>query len=723
MSLNFEDIIKILPNIDSKLEIFSKFSATREFYFQEESCPGFVGPNLSFSSILPREERAQVLLISASGAVGKSTFARQLSFIKRAPILDLSESSTIGLGSLTGAISRSFDRKYSNQVYSKIEDGEFFVIIDALDEGKLKTTESGFSEFIKDVADIASYNKDNPTIIMLGRTQIIETTWLLLSEQNVKANILHIDPFTIEQGHTYIEEKIKSTDLEMYKYLCNHRGQYEDVRDIIFQRIKDSISDQDSQYSEESKFFLGYAPVLDAISVLISKEKNYYSLKKRFVEEESTTSISILKTIVEEIIEREHNDKLIYNLKPQYDSVALEKGWNNWEDLYNSEEQSARLLSLIIGQKYNSNYCNIPDEIKSGYESALESWLPEHPFIYNGKKFANIVFESYVLAKTLGSTNKKVRLLAESYVNRPEYKDSPLLGNFYPSFSNTVLPEHLGLLYDSLFALQSETHKIKLTIDGSDPEDENIEYFADCEFEILSGEHSYSIYLTMSLDENSVVNFKTYLRDTHITLPCTVKLGHSSLEYELGPRVYIKSKNLNISTKTLIIKGDRAEPKKDKTNSIDSVVLNTKNYTGEVEKKPRAYIDLCVIWDGSEEYPWTDYSTKLELPKELPYEIYRRFRRIVTTLRSHSKGALARVEDKINHNRVLQGKIGEKILEQLIRDNILYLENGFYFWNSERADELLGIDWPTLRQGKSSEKLNQYLLELFEYELRGNESV
>lgn len=66
-------------------------------------------------------------------------------------------------------------------------------------------------------------------------------------------------------------------------------------------------------------------------------------------------------------------------------------------------------------------------------------------------------------------------------------------------------------------------------------------------------------------------------------------------------------------------------------------------------------------WRGAEAYLWVEHYVSGDGPYASEREMneaYRRFKRIVMTLRSHSKGGLARYRGKIEHRRVLQGSLG-----------------------------------------------------------------
>ncbi len=91
------------------------------------------------------------------------------------------------------------------------------------------------------------------------------------------------------------------------------------------------------------------------------------------------------------------------------------------------------------------------------------------------------------------------------------------------------------------------------------------------------------------------------------------------------------------------------------------------------------------------------------------HEVRRRFQRIVTTLRSHSKGSLARYKGKIEHRRVLQNEVGRELLKKLLSEGIMKIKEDFYHWVPERASAVLKVSWHDLRQRRVSPELHAFL--------------
>ena len=105
-----------------------------------------------------------LLLVSAPGAVGKTTLAKQIAFATGSVYIDLSIAAPVGANTLIGDIANS-------GLYQDWINGSVAVLIDGLDEARLKVTQEAFDAFLLDVAT-QSAGRDMPTVLF-GRTGAI----------------------------------------------------------------------------------------------------------------------------------------------------------------------------------------------------------------------------------------------------------------------------------------------------------------------------------------------------------------------------------------------------------------------------------------------------------------------------------------------------------------------------------------------------------------------
>ncbi len=265
---------------------------------------------------------------------------------------------------------------------------------------------------------------------------------------------------------------------------------------------------------------------------------------------------------------------------------------------------------------------------------------------------------------------------------------------------------------------ETDTLKVRLSLEGSDPDDLPIggEEDTEGEFELVcvKGGSQEEVIRTQTfktlIRPETRVTFGRQLRDASIVVPCILVFGTNAQEFTIGPRVDARCRALEINAPILLV-----APRKDGAEMQDEeadVVLEANSYSGSVSKRPIARGTLRVSWPGSEAFPWTEFHTEIgdeALEDENLRDAYRRFRRIVMTLRSHGRGQLARYRAKIEHSRVLQGPLGEALLAKLVEDRVLRLDGRKYVWVPETADSVVGISWYDLRLGRSSATLNTYL--------------
>lgn len=106
-----KDVILDLSTLISKLKDKSPFKYnfkvnSEEFWLSESSNETYVEPDFSIISEISNcsLEEAQVILISAVGATGKSELTKRLSYSLKIPVVDLGQTKVVGGNSLTGLI-------------------------------------------------------------------------------------------------------------------------------------------------------------------------------------------------------------------------------------------------------------------------------------------------------------------------------------------------------------------------------------------------------------------------------------------------------------------------------------------------------------------------------------------------------------------------------------------------------------------------------------------
>lgn len=213
---------------------------------------------------------------------------------------------------------------------------------------------------------------------------------------------------------------------------------------------------------------------------------------------------------------------------------------------------------------------------------------------------------------------------------------------------------------------------------------------------------------TGTVGPGDVIELGPYLVNTSVTVPCAVELrGQPGLECT-GP-CRVTARSVRIDTPELIIRGVSQH----EGASIESgLFVNTDRATGHADTvSPKGGTIEIGCGGDTLDYPLARYAQRIANPPTDPAlaEKFLRFRRIMLEFRSHKRGGLAKFRQKIEHERVIRNDLGRRVLAQLVKDGIRWVDQKFYYVDQERFSAELGITWKQLRQHQSSPQLEAYL--------------
>lgn len=711
IKLTFDQLVGLLP----KCEVFPTDDELPRGVCYGNIIPEFTAPDVGL--VEGSLNKSQALIVAAPGAVGKSTLAKALSSQRGALIWDLAEAEEVGFGSLDAVLERTMEPGLKSDFLEWMTEGIQFVIIDALDEGRIKVNENSFIRLLENISRLAK-GANGICFVLLGRTQIAESVWLNLTDLGIDASILTIEPFTRDQATEYIRKRVEGQQTDLFA----------ECLDLIFQHLEAPM--RDGADRETINEFLHYPPVLDVISVLLNKERNFMALKNFLQNQAPETSVKLLRDVMNHILRREQVEKVMPAFLTKLSEKDREHLSQIKDSLYTDAEQGQRLLASVLDVSVDCTPDDLPPQFEATYNTVVREALTDHPFLRGTNRFANSVFASYLYARALrgdfgedlgnrvtdvllGRAGLPATLLAEFYLDT-DAADAAAL--------QKVRPEHVGLLYDSLLSSESSRRRVRLSIEGADPQQAigvDTDH-ADGEFELFSidreeeGEYEpQTIKFELDLTAASTISFRRYIRDVHLTVPCTVELGAGVAEFKVGSSVYVYASRIRVGSEALVV--EKVSPKYDEYADT-SVALEALDFESPMlNGSPTVYTqDFSVSWPRDDLFPWRQYKRKQvtsEFDDELARRAYLRFRRIATAFQSRGKGTLARAKVKIEHPRIMQGKLEEYLLSKLLDDGILYFGDGGrrYFWRPERANELLGVSWIDLRKGECPERLRNYL--------------
>ncbi|SNT00499.1 MULTISPECIES: hypothetical protein [unclassified Pseudomonas] len=643
------------------------------------------------ANVAPRQEydnlQERVWLIAAPGAVGKSTLAKEICASTGAVYLDLAEASTVAGNYLVGGL-------VYTQLLAPWAAGETAVVIDALDEARLRVTQAGFEDFLADVAKVAKMGKF--PVILLGRVGIIEEAWLILNEgSKLSPPIFDISFFDTAQASQFVmaqlevlsKSQVANTEYSHLKTaLVNHRQVYDDAVAHVIQGI--------SQLSQvDADRFVGYAPVLDAVAKVIASEPNPARIKEDL---ERILEGEVLTSLADQILERE-SGKLTAQLKNANPDFP--------EGLYGPDEQLHRLSCLLFNLPAPPVPSSLSASLMPIYEQAVKALLPQHPFLSgDGRRPSSSVFEAAIVSYALKSQSLALCNNAVHYVFSVAHTSNPFLIDFYLSLNEDgrVPAEHIGIIFDSVASKASGGDQVRLYV--SDGVDGSIE----CEIIFHREDGKMNSYHLVSPGAGVITLAR---KVSGVSIDCEEKdvaLG-SGGQLELIAPTAIKCRKIKLNCDQLVVKSD---PKKH--GEVVVLEADVLDHGGAIAAPVvRAGVQFSVAWEGAESYPWSAFAI-LEDRNEPEHisEGLRTLRRLVMAFRSHSKGQLARFRDKIDHFRMLKGKVGEALLQKLIDDEIIWTEGAMYCLDANALGAKVGISFQDAQAKRYSQVTKKYVAAL-----------
>lgn len=697
-SIGLETLVKAIKNQDFVTFDYVLKDRQSDFRVEVDENPRFVQPYLSYVDDLSNGQLGDVkiVLIEAVGAAGKTELTKNLSFRLKSPIYDLGKTRVVAGYSLTGLLSNRLTRKDWADYLDNISSGKSTIIIDALDEGYLKSNHQGFLDFLDDVVELDPQN--SCPIIMLGRYNAVELTALSLLEKDIPFATLQIEPFTMPQAKVFIDRSV--TNLAAIKY----ESTYRQSRDIILEKIGGIFKDPSSIKEHASEKFIGYAPVLLSIAALFDERTNYQLLLDD-LQSSNTTSVSLIIDIIERILKRDREQKVF----PILECGILSDRSPSFVDLvhrsvYSNDEQCARILYSV---------CNIPfpdisiadTAFLSSYNESMKDWISEHPFM-GKRRIANIVFESYILARLI--KNPTYQDVALSYMDKQgvSYMFFFIYNSLY-GLSDTesyILPH----LYKSLSQLNTRQvyYSMDLTVGSKDEKDGPLV----CDVVFWgSGSGMLNYEGSVSFSTHEHLDFGDQLEYLFIDVPLDFHMSSKSIS--LSAPSHIHCKDLIIESEEITVNkynGDGTFLLECEELLIDQKYENYLKIVGP----GRGLNTLRVICPQKLEYPLYDYrSGEEEKLKELGddiYDKYKKLRTIILEFRSHSKRELAKHHERIDfvHGR---SEVGKAVIKALKGCSLMYQENHLYKLDARLLPTVLGVSYDGIRNLETNATIIRFL--------------
>ena len=410
--------------------------------------PFYIPP--SFSDVKTDKKlstlKPKFVLLSAPGAAGKSSLAKYIAHRFNALYWNLAKVK-VGTNSFAGSILNAVGAPKYSEFIADMNTGDVLLVIDAFDEAEIISGRKMLSSFIADISESLS-NHTMPTVFLLARTETAQYIASFCAENKISVAHYEIGFFDETAAKSFIVRSVAGKNTPTKPDIACAEKYY----DVVNTNIT----------PEERASFLGYAPVLEAISAHIKESPNRQKLISELANQKDCAAI-IMK-IMDDLLNREQAEKVIPAFKER--CAATHPEFSEWEKVYSPEEQLVRIIYYILFQdcKYSNYELDfLPPQLVNEYQGVLEAFLPQHPFIRNSvennglsKKidFTGPAFRDYTLTKII--LNEEHEASADLYfdvLQSQSYFPSQIFFDCYMRISEkTIQPKHISYVYDSFKA-------------------------------------------------------------------------------------------------------------------------------------------------------------------------------------------------------------------------------------------------------------------------------
>lgn len=618
---------------------------------------------------------SKIILISAPGAVGKSTLARQIAFETGAMLLDLAVADPVGANTVVGGLART-------NLYGPFLSGQASLLIDGLDEARMRVTQDGFAAFMRDITELAK--ESIKPIVLLGRTGAVQEAWVWMSDQNIEAPVLQIGYYDMEQAAEFA--KIQA---QIIRKEGNRREPDGRAIDLLLEQLR-------AQTSADGGTFSGYAPVLVAVAKQVAGPDALANTQELISRIEQDGEQITLTEIAGSILKREQ--RKIETL--EFEDKTLR------DKLYTPKEQLARLVAHIYHTTPSLELPEMSAQDQVNYNNALSTWVTEHPFLDgDGQRPSSAVFGGLIASEAICSEPSADLALTEALGHGTAV--NPFLAEFYianrgqnPERPPMIPAEHVGILYASLRARLSLGQTANLRIDGEIDDDGEADAVETAEIEItrsLQGGVEPEP-LTFATWPDGHFRFGSKVESVDITAPLAqVSVGCGSEAIFVAP-VAIDANVIAFHAERMVAETSRHRKASDvefsRIVSLRSKELEATN----LMSRPvcRDEVKLEVSWPGSNMYPWTDFAVPAqEVLNPQIDEARRRLLKIVVLFQSVN-GQLSKARVAIDARRRTKG-MGRAVLDQMLEEKVLSIRGPYYILDPGLLAGTVGLSFQDVR--------------------------
>jgi hypothetical protein len=645
--LTFEDLVGRLPA--------GRLPGTdQEAFAVAAPVETFVSPTLR---VVDETSEPHVTLISARGATGKSTLARQLSSVTSAPLWRLDADLSVSADALASRLSRYLG---PDDPISRFRSSDSaFVIIDSLDEARMRVSGASWAEYMRSLADVAA---DGHRFVLLGRERVLDDVWLDLADSDIDTEWLEISHFDAEQRRAYVDTRVAKRGFNTSNEV------YLRAREAVLAALAGTVP------GPLADAFVGYAPVLDAVVELLS-ERNLIAVENTFsAEVQNTERVAVLERVLVSLLDREQG-----KIEPLARQLELDAG-----KAYGADEQLRWLSAdLLGGDPPDLEWC--PGETRAEYAKQVEPFRRDHPF-RSEKRWASPVFSAYVAALRFGEPSLREAL-------RPVGAETGLLYEFVAHRGSGDLIDEwqFAALHASLLAAEQQEVEAVVSIAGGEaPQGQALEQ-AEGELVLLAaGIVQQRLPFELLLDEPNRLQLLGPSSYLSVEFPARVDVRPGASSLALGPDCYINCRDLHLAGEAVQILRRAAIQHGSTVDEASVVLIVSGRFICDAALTGSPGLDvfeLHVPADTRLVYPWVTYRHEIAMEDAAADERAERFLNMLMNLvRRHGRKEWAVFDKKLEGRQGIKGDDLGAVLSALASMGVLTIHSPMIFLNEPWAN-------------------------------------
>lgn len=680
-------IVMGLANILSSVKVNNKnFNLNPEFttirYISEKEYANdvykYVEPDFSEYSYCAGKQIPRFIIFSAPGATGKTALAQHICYLKNGIYWNLPDTK-VAEYSLQGTIQNAVGAEHLSDFYKSIKNGDDFLVIDAFDEAEAGSGRSGIEFFLRDLNTITK-DCNHICAILMARTESALFIKGYLKNNNIPFIHYEVKYFTEHNAKIYIKNGLEKLRVPITNIV-------DQCLDAQFEEIKRILLGKDTES------FIGYAPVLNALTEAYDEERNTLNLLKGI--NNSEENCQLLKNILDGLLERERKkfSKALQVKLPKITDCSL--------SVYDGNEQLLRIFGKLA---YDDETLFIPEidesipiEFHDEYLEVVSAQLSQHPFIKIIEKdgeanyeFTGIAFRDFIIAYCLAL--RDCSDFVREYINGcDKYCPSQLLVEYYNIFSKANINGiDIPLMYNSFKAHAQISDKVTVHING-DRDDCSVDFS-------LERDSLNALSLEFNINNLEKGIHIEQLSNCYIDIDGKVFVGNSKGE----ARIY----NSTINCNEIIWRSEQVSIEAYSPGEC-SLIVNSMDYTTngfprfevKTDEKKNLKVSCPTLRGYYKLIPYhVDENSESSLDNFTMFANL--IRRIFSCLRSHSKDAPARKTEFIDNRIIGVNEDKKNIFTFLLDEGVLYTDEQDWLYKLE-TDKLsdYAIKWQDVREG------------------------